>query len=102
MIWSKKLYFDEVTKEWSKDIVKRLKRRKWSPGTYIITLSSNQSNLLDIYECSQLMQPSMKKLKLTVVGVAFGRDSALELVRTIIDDVYHETDGFAVKEYFGF
>ena len=37
-----------------------------------------------------------------VVGLAKGRDEALNLVRDIIDEVYNATGGFDIREYLGF
>ena len=36
-----------------------------------------------------------------MVGIASGYEEALELVQEMIGDIYRQTGGFAVREYFG-
>ena len=42
MYWCKKLYIGENAAINQKEIIKSLKRKKWSMGTYVITLSENE------------------------------------------------------------
>ena len=53
-----------------------------------------------------LLQPHFKNKNVNeemyVVGLAKGRDEALNLVRDIIDEVYNATGGFDIREYLGF
>ena len=100
MYWCKKLYIGENAAINQKEIIKSLKRKKWSMGTYVITLSENKHNLLDIYETIQFKQPYYRKKKLTIVGVAAGKKDAFALVTKIIDDVYTSTGSFKVREFF--
>ena len=100
MYWCKKLYVGETAEVNQKEIIKSLKRRKWSMGIYVITLSENEHNLLDIYETIQFEQPYYRKKKLNIVGVAIGKKEAFALVTKIIDDVYTLTGSFKVKEFF--
>ena len=72
-------------------------KKKFSFDTYLITLPSNTSNILDIYSANVLLQPHFKKKciqdEIYVVGIAKGRDEAYELVRDIVDEVYKNTGG---------
>ena len=36
-----------------------------------------------------------------IVGIASGYEEAIELVQRIVEDIYRETGGFRVREYFG-
>lgn len=96
----KKLYFGECALEQKKEILSYIKRRKWQFGIYVITLSENEENLLDVYETIQFEQNYYKKKKLSIVGVAVGREEAFELVGEIINDVFKKTGAFNVKDYF--
>ena len=100
MYWCKKLYIGENAAIKQKEIIKSLKRKKWAMGTYVITLSENEHNLLDIYETIQFKQPYYRKKKLTIVGVAAGKKDAFALVTKIIEDVYTSTGSFKVREFF--
>ena len=96
----KKLYFGESAQENKKEILSYIKRRKWQFGIYVITLSENEENLLDVYETIQFEQNYYKKKKLWIVGAAVGKKEAFELVGEIINDVFQKTGAFNVKDYF--
>lgn len=96
----KNLYFGEEALKQKKELTTYIKRRKWQFGLYVITLSDNDENLLDLYETIQFEQNYYKKKDLLIVGVAVGRDEALTLVGEIINDIYQNTRGFNVKDYF--
>lgn len=100
MYWCKKIYYGERALENQKELLKNLKRKKWSLGVYVITLPENDKNLLDIFETIQFEQPAFRKKKLTVVGIAIGKDEAFTLVQEIVQDVHNLTGGFGIKEYF--
>ena len=53
-----------------------------------------------MYETIQFEQNYYKKKKLSIVGVAVGRDEAFALVGEIINDVHQKTGAFNVKDYF--
>ena len=96
----KKLYFGELAEKQNKELLRSVKRKKWEFGIYVITLSETEDNLLEIYETIWFEQKYYKKQKMTIVGVAIGKDEAVSLVQRIIDDVYTKTGDFNVREYF--
>lgn len=100
MYWCNKIYYGDRASENQKELLKNLKYKKWSLGVYVITLPENEHNLLDIFETIQFKQPSFRKKKLTVVGIAVGKDEAFALVQRIVQDVYEQTGGFGVKDFF--
>ncbi len=99
MDWIKEPYLGPKIIPKSKEVIRNLRRKKICAGIYVITTAANESNLLDIYESSQLLQPALRKQRITVVGVAQGKEEALELVTKIIDTVYKATGNFDVKKY---
>lgn len=99
MTWHDDLYVGE-------SIVHKTNKIKWKichnagqPNIYIITLSSNESNLLDIIPARELLQKGYPKQNLYVVGLAKGYDEAVEVAASIVDIVYHDTGGFAIRSY---
>ena len=66
---------------------------------YVITLSSNEENLLDIIPSRELLQRHYPKKGLYVVGLAGGYHEALELAGQIVSEVYFRTGGFDVRSY---
>lgn len=101
MKFIKNLYFGPKAFNNSKKVVKDLKKRKYLPGVCLITLPTNDKNILDIFEAYMLLQPAIDKSELTVVGVTYGRDEAMELVRQIIDETYTELGTIDIKKYLG-
>lgn len=100
MDWKKNFYYGPKALEESSRIKKSLKRKKWLPGIYLIALTDNPEHLLEVYECSQFLQPGLHTKELPVIGIAKGQEEAYELVRTLIDEVYQVTGALDVKTYF--
>ena len=57
---------------------------------YLITLSENPGNLLEIIPASMLVQKSYARICPTIVGMEKGKDAA----------IYETTGHFQVKDYF--
>ena len=103
----KRLYLGDNAKEHKYVVLGIvLKKRLSKDDIYLITLSDNDNNLLDIISSNYFLQPHFKKKfidsKLYVVGLAKGYEEALEVVRTIIDEVYSNTGGFDIPGYLNF
>ena len=80
-------------------IRRRLEHGKPVPGIYLITLSDNPRNLLEILPALTLIQESAADLCPEIVGIAKGKDEAMDLVTEMIQTIYSETGGFEIKEY---
>lgn len=100
IVWSEKLYIGSQAEKHFKKIQKKLENGKSVFGYFLITRPSNSSNLLDILPTAELLFPYYKKQELLVYGLAKGREEAENLVVSILEDVYRETDGLCCKEYF--
>lgn len=99
MVWDEDLYV-------GKSIEQKADRVKWkichNAGQlhiYVITLASNEQNLLDIIPAAELLQRAYPKNNLYVIGLAKGYDEAIEVAASIVMDVYQRTGGFAVRNY---
>lgn len=100
IVWSEKLYIGEQAEKNCKKVQKRLEGGKPVPGFFLITKPSNEDNLFDILPAAELLFPYYKRQKLLVYGLAKGKAEAEELVVSMLEDVYRETDGLCCKEYF--
>ena len=80
-------------------IKKKLNSGKLVPGIYLLTLSENPSNLMDIIPAAMLFQKSFYGICPEIIGMAKGKEEALEMVRSLIDEMYTETGTFAIAEY---
>ena len=100
IVWSEKLYIGEQAEKKCKKIQKKLENGKAVMGYFLITKPSNDKNLFDILPTKELLFPYYKKQNLEVYGLAKGKEEAEELVVSMLEDIYRETDGLCCKEYF--
>ena len=106
MKWYKKLYLGDNAKEAKYKIFGKIRQNRFTFNTYLIILSSNAHNLLEIISANELKQPFYKdktvRNHIYVVGLAVGYDEALEVVERIIKEVYQATGGFDLQSYLEF
>ena len=100
IVWSDKLYIGGQAEKNCRKVQKKLENGKPVIGYFLITKPSNESNLLDILPAQELLFPYYKRQELLVYGLAKGKEEAEELVVSMLEDVYRETDGLCCKEYF--
>ena len=93
------LYMDEYAKKRQADIIKKIKNDKRQMNIYLITLTKNKKNHMEIFHSVLLMQKAVAKEDLFVVGMANGYFEALELVEKIAQEVYDETGGADIRNY---
>lgn len=99
MRWYRKLYIGENARKNRFKFVWKVKHRRIVWEGYVITLASNEQNLLDIIPVSELLQPYYQKKDFFVIGIAKGYQESLEVVKNIIDEVYQTTGGFDVRKF---
>ena len=108
MKWYRTLYLGEGAKQAKYKMFGRIRRGRFQLDTYLITLSDNPDNLLDMFSANVLKQPYFKKQKgihareIYVVGLAKGYAEGLEVITAIIDDVYQQTGAFDIPGYLKF
>jgi len=100
IVWSEKLYIGEQAEKNIRKVQKNLENGKFVPGFFLITRPSNKSNLFDILSTQELLFPYYKRRELFVYGLAKGKTEAEELVVSMLEDVWRETNGLCCKEYF--
>lgn len=100
MLFHKKLYVDEEISKHKRKTIKNLKHGKLMLGVYVITLSINPQDELDIVPSYVLMQKVYKDMELLVVGIASDRDNALKLLNTMTMDCLNETGNVSLRQYF--
>jgi hypothetical protein len=82
-----------------KEIIRKLEENEWQLEVYVITLSNNPHNQLEIYNSAILLQKSVDKKDILVVGITKGYNEALELVEKIMKEVYDNTKETDIKAY---
>jgi len=89
--WHKHYYTGSGVKNSSR-IRRRLEHGKPVPGIY-------PRNLLEILPALTLIQESAADMCPEIVGIAKGKEEAMDLVTEMIRTIFSETGGFEVKEY---
>lgn len=93
------LYMDEQTLQKKETILKKMRNNRWQFEIYLITLTQNVNNHLEIFHSALLKQKAIPRENLFVVGIANGYYEALELVEKITQDVYDKTNGVDIRNY---
>ena len=88
--WQENFLAGESVKNPEK-IKKKLNSGKPVLGIYLLTLSENPVNLMDIIPAAMLIQKSFYGICPKIIG--------MEMVRSLIDEMYRETGTFATAEY---
>ncbi len=83
----------------SDKIRKKIDQGNITPDIYVLTLSDNPGNLLEMFPSVLLKQRWMRELCPTIIGMARGKDGAIELVTNILLEIYRETGEFQVEDY---
>ena len=83
------------------DLLARIDRGDACENAYLITLSTNPDNQLDIIHTLFLRQKALRKYTETVVGIAPDRYEANVLVEEILHDTMEKTGGMDMRGYLG-
>lgn len=97
--WREDYYVGEGIKDAEKT-KKRIDAGKVALGVYLVTLSENPGNLLEIIPSYMLIQKSYYAKCPEIIGMAKGKGEATDLAVDIVKNIYGETGAFQVKEYF--
>lgn len=79
--------------------ISRLKKHSRLLSAYVITLSNNPSDQLEIHSAADLAQKYYRKYPPYVIGIASDYDEAVELVRQIAEESYAAQGDCRLKEY---
>ena len=94
------LYLGESISPDKLDKLKReLKSKPLLSSLYVLTLSQNPSNQLEIYASRLLAQPYYRKYPPYIIGIAADYDEAVSLVEQIVQECIRERGDCALKEY---
>lgn len=99
-VWYDKLYIGENALPLCKEIRAGVEKGRYIPGIYLITLSSNDKEQLDIFDEIQLYMPALKRRLQPIIAIAAGKEEAMSLFCTIAGDVQRETGGLKIRQYF--
>lgn len=93
------LYLGEKIAPKSEQILKKLNSGKTVPNLYLITMSENPDNMLEIVPQWEVMQKGYPNTNIRVVGLSNGKKEAIALVQFIIEQVLEETGSANARDY---
>lgn len=99
MKWYKNLYVGSQASEKRRQIIWKTRHKKLQQDVFLLTLPTNEKNQLDIISANLLLQPYFKKQEISIVGIAIGKDEAIEVLIQLVQDVYIETGQSSIREY---
>jgi hypothetical protein len=100
VIWASRLYIGEKMKKKKDKVIASINNRQATFGVYCIVFASNPENLFDILEANELLLPHYQKAKITIIGLARGKQEAISLVQDMLMEIYKKTGEFQVRSYF--
>ena len=100
MNWYSGLYLGKMAREKKEKLIQKLESGKTPVNTYLVTLATGEANQLEIIPAWNLRFAHERERLTLIVGLGCGRDETFELVRRITEEVYQETHGVCLREYF--
>jgi len=99
--WANKLYLSEDIKQKKKvKLIKTIENGQLTFEVYCVFFASNPNNLFDIINANELLFPYYSRKEMYVLGLATSKEHAKLLVKDMLEEVYKETGGFLVRNYF--
>ena len=89
MRWYSHLYVGEKAGKRRFSIIRGIREGKLQPEVYVITPPQNGNNILDIYPAPMLLLPPYRDEDMEILGIAVTYWEALEVVRQMVEDMYH-------------
>ena len=83
MKWITPLYVGKHAAYQKEDMIRGINSGKYRLNAYVIVLPFAKGNQLEIIHCVELKQPYYKKHEPVIVGIAYGKGEAFEVVSEI-------------------
>ena len=100
ILWNSRLYVGDKIKKKKDKVIASIDNKEATFGVYCIAFASHSSNLFDIYEANELLFPHYKMSEIKILGLASGKQEALDLVHALLMEVYNKTGEFDVRTYY--
>ena len=98
MIWYSDLFVGESVAHKQKSIIRKVKRRSACNFAYLLALSTNTDNIMDILSCQVVRRKHYPTKDRFMIGLAGDYEEACELAGQIISSVYQATGDFKLRD----
>ena len=95
--WHKNCFVGKNVRDLER-IQEKLENRRLVPGIYLLVLSENPRNIMEMFPAVTLLQRTAADLCPEIIGIALGKEEAVSLAEEIIRQVYEETGDVQVKK----
>lgn len=92
------LYMSESLKHKKTSLIRKIKRRRVSPGVYLIVLFPEGRGSLEFFQGVLLRQRFFETRPFLVIGIADSYEDSLYLVQKIAEDTYRESNGIGIRD----
>ena len=99
MKWYANLYIGESLQESREEVIASLERGEWHHKIYLITPAINGKDLLDIRSAAALARKGLAETLPEIVGIARGRDEAMRLACSIVEECYRQTGDVDIRGF---
>ena len=99
MVFFQDLYLGERVSPKKEEILKKMNSDKLVIDLYLIMMSHNSDNMLEIVPQRDLLQKGYPNRDIRVVGLAKGKKEAFAVVQSIVEESLKETGSADVREY---
>lgn len=103
MRFSNRLFLGESIKDDPSRIIRKLKKKRFMSGVYLICPASNGVDPLEFYETKQLAQPFFRDKEPDIIGIATSEKEAIDIVKEIYEasvEYGHESISSYIEELF--
>lgn len=98
--YSQRLYLGNSISEKKLRRIKRyIRHGNGQVGLYVISLSENEHNQLDITNIVMFKQRFYRKFNIRIVGIVSSYDEAVDTVMSILDETLEKTGTVDMKSY---
>lgn len=99
MWWLKNLYLGESVRGKEKEIKRKLRGKAGFPGVFILSISLQPGEMIDIFPSGQLRQDAFPKEELRVFGLAGDRKEALDMLTDICRETMDATGNADMRSF---
>lgn len=90
---------DSIKTEKLDKIIKKLENKPIFSGVFVIAVSRNYSDQLEIYQAKELSHRYYENNPPYIIGLAGSKDEAISMVKELVECCVRERGDCALKEY---